>query len=203
MKVDKIKEHLPEIIALAIPLVFILGVIFFLNLPQLKADPRHDFLFSSHAEVFKINDEGLIFKDEEAIEKLARDKKERSFRKEELELEHFIARIENELSIYRYHLGGNPEEDKIEELSLEEAEKLTLLSQLNCPDGYSITHRRPERTLLGEIFGAPRVDGYYITQDNRSRKLNINRHQYSFSPWNYQIPEPPIPFIGWVAKEDQ
>ncbi|GEM_PF-6419987 len=201
---NKIKEHLPEVIALAIPLIFILGVIVFLNLPHLKADPQYDFLFASHKDVFKVNREGIIFKDDQQVEKLAREKRERSFREEEPELEFFIEEVENELKIYRYQLGDNVKEDETEELSLEAARELKLSpqSQLSCPDGYTITYRRPERTPFGDMFGAPRVEGYYITQGSRSRELDIDRYQPSFSPYRYRHLEPPLPFIGWVLEEN-
>lgn len=192
-----IKKHLPEIVALTIPLVFILGVIIYLNLPNLTAEPEYDFLFASHDKVFTVNEVGHLIKNDLQVDRLVEKELDRYHNREVRTPEEIRDSLENRLRIYRYHL----EDDQVKELSPEEAQQLELISDSTSPDGYTIIYRHTSRGLFNEIFDTPRANGYYLTNNSRSRKLDIRPGNFHFSRFGYADYEIPMPFIGWVAKD--
>lgn len=154
------KKNLPIMVALGAPLVFIIGVIVYVNLLVAPIEPKHDFVMTNEKDVLFIDDQGKLKVREDRL---------RSIRG--------LESIED-IKLWRYDMKMN----ELKDISLEEAQKLHLHEGELSPDGMRVEYRHSNRDLF-DIFVTRRDGGYYIYNVDGAVKLNMGTRRY----WEKEI----------------
>lgn len=85
---------------------------------------------------------------------------------------------DDDVALWRYHMG----DDREEEISLREAQQLTLME--DSPEGFEVEYRR--RSGLQSLFGGRGYSGFYAQKNSKGYKLDLDRSSHRFT------------LIGWV-----
>jgi hypothetical protein len=164
------KKYLPVIVAVALPLIFVIGVVIYATLLKAPAfEVNHKILMTDEESYVFVNDNNQVEIDEL---KIANNNYYRVSSKEDVDF-------------YIY----DPEKEELEEVTYEEARDFKLHPGEKSPDGIYVDYIY-SRNDVAEMFGGSRQSGYYAVKDDKKIKLNTN--QYS----NYRSLE----VIGWVIN---
>ena len=171
------KKNLSLIIAIAIQAMMILSLIGSIYIPKIFIKPHEKFLYISmddynQSRRYQVKEGKLI--------------KEINERK----LEFYASRLPyGKLALYIYDISTN----KATEISIEEAEKLTLDPNKQSPDGFEITCFKREEGIF-TLFLGPMNDckNRYLIGHGISKKLNLS---LNLLPAYYNFR-----FIGWIVS---
>ncbi len=164
------KKYLPVIVAVTLPLIFVIGVVIYATLLKTPAfEVNHKILMTDEDSYVFVNDNNQVEIDEL---KIANNNYYRISSKEDVDF-------------YIY----DPEKEELEEVTYEEAKKFKLHPGKKSPDGVYVDYIYL-RNDVAEMFGGSRQSGYYAVKDDKKIKLNTN--QYS----NYRS----LKVIGWVIN---
>lgn len=171
------KEHIPVIIGLSLPFVFVIALALFIYLPNTKIDPQHDFLYT-----------------------VSNNSNDRYQEKFVITNERIEAEQNTNLNGRTNIEAGTPdlfyydvEDNTSRKIDLSQAEAYRLDPGPSSPDGYTVEYRRSHNGIF-EVFGSSNnKNGFYITKDNGAKKLNgvtsSNNYYYYYN--NFQL-------VGWV-----
>lgn len=164
------KKYLPVIVAVALPLIFVIGVIIYaalLNTPAFEIN--HKALMTTEESFVFVNNYDQVEIDERKIE------------------DHGNYRVSSirDIDFYIYDF----EKEELEEVTYEEVKELKLHKGEKSPEGVFVEYQY-SRNDIAEMFGGNRQSGYYAVKDNKKARLNTS--QYS----NYRGLE----VIGWVVN---
>lgn len=202
MKKETLRQNLPAIIAISLPILLVIIIAILTMLPNLGPKPKYDFLFvkqptRSHYEAsacvvyshYYDTEGGKLVKKPYTVTVF--DKKEvaepcygySQIKKEEVP----------ELFIYYTEHGI------ISSISFEGASLLQSRGEIVSPDGYTVTKRMISRGIL-ELFGGSN-DGIFMSKKNQHIKIDIGDPQissyysndFNFITW---IDPYPLPRIG-------
>jgi hypothetical protein len=179
------KKHIPLIIGIALPFVFIILIAAVVYLPNTFINPQHDFIYTTadqynynyiYKNVFEIKNGKLVLNPVVMSTSTVNNYR----------YENRI--IEDAPKLYRYSI----EKSSINEISFAEAEKLSLDPGPTSPDGYTVEYRYAHDGIF-ELFGSNNNNnGYFISKGNGGKKLPaINTTTYRYNDGNFK-------FIGWV-----
>jgi hypothetical protein len=167
---SNMKKYLPVIVAVALPLIFVIGVVIYATLLKTPAfEVNHKILMTDEESYVFLNDEGVVEIDEVKIENN----------------NYYRVSSKEDVDFYIY----DPEKEELEEVTYEEAKEFKLHPGKKSPDGVYVEYSY-SRNDVAEMFGGNRQSGYYAVKDDKKIKLNTN--QYT----NYRSLE----VIGWVIN---
>ncbi len=158
------------IVGIAVPILMILFVAVAIYLPGLFNKPSFDFIFATnnyYQSSYTVTGGKVIKLPPPATEKSSP----------------YIAPPITEAKLFYYDIKSN----KVSEITLEQANKYSLDTNVESADGYEVTNG----SYGGDFFpfGGSRDYGVYIKGHGFARKLNIgNGSYYDFK------------FLGWVKK---
>ena len=174
------KKNLPLLVALAIPVLMIVGVALAVYLPGLGKKPAYDFLYVSgngvtypgYAEYYFSVENGKLVK--------------RALPPQN-GLPLYYKNQANDEKLFLYDVKS----DTGKEVSLEEAQKYVLDSSNQSPDGYEVSRGTYSGGFLF-FDGRSDYEHWYLRGHNRSRQLNlklVGGNNYD----NFR-------FLGWVKQ---
>ncbi len=178
----------PLYIAIGLPVIFIIGLIGVVYIPQLFAEqPKYDFVYITrnlsepYGQTYTV-EQGKIVKQYLPPPIDYKSSEVKDYRSVLLE------------SIYLYDV----ETDKSRELTLEEAQALTIDQNPKSPDGYIFTTGQNNGGVVTEMFGGNRnynsrylKNGFYSKQIYLTQEGNSRNYYYDYNSNG---------FIGWVIK---
>ncbi|MCL5774812.1 MAG: hypothetical protein M1333_01205 [Patescibacteria group bacterium] len=174
------KKNLPLLVALAIPLLMILGVAAAVYLPGLGKKPTYNFLYLSGSGVTYPGYADYYFSVENG--KLI---KQAMPPDSSLSIYYKNQARDQRLFVY------DAESDTSKEVGFEEAQKYTLDSANQSPDGYQVSRGTYSGGFLF-FDGRSDYEHWYLRGHNRSRQLNlklVGANTYD----NFR-------FLGWIKQ---
>lgn len=170
------KENLPIIIAIALPILFIIIASALIFVPSILVDPQHNFIYTSdttyskYENIYTVVDGKISIKQNPYIDEYSK------------------VSIYDVPKIYLY----NVEDDTSKEISLEEAQKFDLDPGPSSPDGFYINYEYGHNGIF-EIFGdSGNNRGWYITKGNAEKKIDAIHNERSYYYSN------DFELIGWI-----
>ncbi len=161
-------KHMPLIVAIALPITFVIILALVILLPNTQIKPSHDFIYTTAT-----NDQYGYY-DGRSQYKNTYDLKEDKITLKPLIIptvskDPYMTAIayENAPPIYYYDI----ENQTSKEISLEEAQKLSLIKGPSSPDGYSISYSTSHEGIF-ELFGSNNSTSFVITKGRGSKVLN-------------------------------
>ncbi|NDE68119.1 hypothetical protein EB052_00770 [bacterium] len=185
-------KHLPLIVAISLPVLFIIIISLVLYVPAMTVNPSSDFIYSYGSDTgyystgwyrntYKVSDGHLVTVPAYATDKNA------------VPGASTIPPRGDYPPIYRYDVKVGASH----EISLDTARGLVLDAGPSSPDGYSVSYEYGRGNIF-DLFGSnSEASGYFISKDGAKKRLNgivgpngtIN--QYSYGDQGLKI-------VGWV-----
>ncbi|MDQ3014506.1 MAG: hypothetical protein M3Q73_01430 [bacterium] len=177
------KKHIPLLIGMALPFIFIIIIAVVVYLPSTFVNPEYDFLYSTNERYYY----DRLYKNYYDIEngKIV----VRSYNLSSSTINSYQPRqVEDLPPLYRYDI----ETDASREITFEEVQKLNLDPGPTSPDGYTIAYRYNHDGIF-ELFGSSNSNrGFYISRGKGKKNLpsiTMNGNYYS---------ESSLKLVGWV-----
>lgn len=169
------KKNLPLIVAVLLPVVFIVGVFLIFYLPNLLLSPQYNFLYSS-PDRYSLNSFEFNYKVEDGKLQLAPNTTTSPGNQKEKMPKLYVYDVKNDTS-------------RLIEFS--EAQGFDLDPNPSSPDGFTFRHERRHNGIF-ELFGSSgRNNEYALYKGNRSKRLSgiaVGSRYYYRS----------VSFIGWI-----
>ena len=172
------KSHLPLIVGILLPIIFIIIVSIAIFVPSLSVDPQHDFVYSAENSYYSYSNEYRntykVVNGRIALEPMPY--RENMIYKGDMP------------DLYRYNIRTFT----THKISLEEAKSLNLDPGPSSPDGYSVAYEYGHSGIF-ELFGSnSEDDGYFISKGRGKKKLpGLPVDGYYRNPGSFK-------FIGWI-----
>lgn len=184
-------KQLPVIIAIALPVLFIIIISLVLYVPAMSVRPAHDFIYSYSSEngyypysgyyrnTYKVSDGRIVTEPVYNVNKL--------------ESNGSVVARGDYPPIYRYDVNVGASR----EISLADARKLVLDAGPSSPDGYSVSYEYGRGDIF-DLFGSNRNNsGYFISKGGARKRIEglvgangiINQNIYG---------DQGIKVVGWV-----
>jgi hypothetical protein len=151
-------RYIPLIIAIALPLVFLIALTIAIYLPKAGIKPQYDFIYTSESPAWN----SITYRYDINNGKIA----------PQIEIPDDVADL-GEYSeptyptLYRYNVA----DDTAKVITLEEAQQLRLEAGPSSPDGYTVTYNYGHNGIF-ELFGSSNSNsGYFITKGAAQKKL--------------------------------
>lgn len=192
MKKETLRQNLPAIIAISLPILLVLAIALLTMLPNLGPKPQYDFLFTrdSARSSYAVGS-CTVYSNYFAIENGHLTKKPYVISvfdtKEIAEPCSGYAQVSSEelpeLFVYDTSSGS------ISSISFDEAMQVDIKGETISPDGYSVAKRILSRGIL-ELFGGDN-SGVFISKKNQHIKIDIDqlgddfyyRNDFNFIAW--------------------
>ncbi len=167
-------KNAPIIVAIAMPIVFIIAVAIFIYIPKANINPQHDFIYTtrdysyygSYKNDFTVVNGKVTLKPIQNLQ----DRKD----------------VTDMPILYRYDIS----EDTTHQITFAEAQGLSLDPGPSSPDGYGVSYDYSHDGIF-EIFGSSRDNrGVFITKGNAKKKLSLGTNDSYYSS-SFRL-------IGWV-----
>lgn len=198
MNKETLRENLPAIIAIGLPVALVLCIALLTALPSFGPKPKYDFLFLKEpSRSFYQDNECIVYqqyyevKDQKLIMKLYTVS---VFDKREVAepCYGFSNTIEKEApQIYVY----STEQDTFQPIDFETAKNIPIRGQIQSPDGFGVSKRIIQRGIF-DLFGN-NSGGVYLTKNNRYTRISID----DISPSSYY--DKNFSLIGWIDPYTQ
>lgn len=181
-----IKKHLPLVVAIALPIIFIGVLALAITLPSRSINLQHDFVYVN-ADMEKYPYGSVAYRNEYAIENGKIVKKPIVTELEASEAKLRGITYDDAPQLYHYSVR----EQASREIAFEEAQKLALVPGPSSPDGYTVEYEYNNDGIF-EIFGSGNDDsGYVISKGNARKSLSgIATNNMYYNGYMFQI-------IGW------
>ncbi len=170
-------KHLPLIVGISLPVIFIIITSIFLFLPSLFVNPTHNFIYSMDDTNYGYNQ---IYKNTYAVE-------QNRVNLKPLPLQTYQTYKGEAPVLYLYDV----KKDSSHQITFDEAKKYVLDPGPSSPDGYSIAYNYSHNGVF-EIFGSNRnTNGLYIEKKSAKKPLTglVSSNGYYQNSFN---------LIGWV-----
>lgn len=176
------KNNIPLIIGIALPIVLIGIVSLFIFIPKASVNPSHNFIYTLE------NESGYRY------DQLY--KNTYSLKGEKIALEQLPA-LPPEYKDYSYK-GETPtlylynvEAETSTEITFEEAQKLSLVPGPSSPDGYTVSYDYGHNGVF-ELFGSNNENtGYFISKGTAKKKLTAFAVSEYYGMGSFRL-------IGWI-----
>lgn len=174
MKKETLRQNMPAIIAISLPVLLVLIIGFLSILPNLGPKPKYDFLFTKEtSRSHYVNNSCIVYSFYYDIEGESIVKKQyvnSIFDKKEVSepcygYNQVVQEDLPELFVYK------TQEDAVYPITFEDATKLKSRGKSISPDGYTASKRMVNRGIL-ELFGGNN-SGVYISKKNAYIKTSI------------------------------
>ena len=197
MKKGSIQRNLPVILAISLPVALVLFVALLAFIPNLGPKPEYDFLYTKtqartmltpnagcevYANYYSIDQNQLTEKPFDISVFESRDTTDPCYGHTSV-----VQKDAPQLFIYKI------KEDKSEQISFNDAQKLTLQGTLSSPDGFEVQKRIINNGGILDIFGARNEGGVYTSRKNSYIKLNFPEQESSYYDNDFS-------FISWVSQ---
>lgn len=187
-----IKKNFTILLAFALPIVLIVIVALSAYLPSLFISTNYNFVYISCTEgvdryLYRCDylQERYSIVDDKLVVNLIDPEQDSDENKVSDNKENYTARI---------FLHDN-ESNESREITLKEAQTLTLSSLLTSPDGITISSNYDRGSDFFFIFNGSSSYGYYLTKGKSKSKLNLINHGDRYYYQNN------FKFIGWIVSE--
>ncbi len=171
-------KHLPLIIAILLPLIFIGAVALAVLLPSFSVKPTHNFVYVfQNTDYYAYNNEY----------KSTYEVKEGKIVKVALTPRDNVVPLRDIPKLYFYDVNL----DSSHEISFENAQKFSYDAGPSSPDGYVVTYDYSHDGIF-EIFGSNGRNGYVVSKGNAKKNLPgiVGENGYSYYG-NFRL-------VGWV-----
>jgi len=171
------KKHLPLIVGISLPIIFILLISIAIFVPSFFIKPQYNFIYSS--EDYYGYNQG--YKNTYAVE-------DGSIVLQALPVQPNQTYKGDSPTLYLYDVKNNSSH----KITLNETKKYTIDSGPSSPDGYTIKYERNHDGIF-ELFGSNGDgSGYFIEKDSGKKELTglINDSQYYY--------QNSFKLIGWI-----
>lgn len=182
-------NNLPLIVGISLPLVFIVIISVVVFLPSFFVKPQYDFVYTTIDQSYDYYGYDQGYKNTYGVEN------------GKIVLEPVPVRLDLSLKrelvvykgekppLYRYDVKTNTSH----EISLKEAQSLSLDPGPSSPDGYTVSFENRDDGIF-EIFGSNSSNsGLFISKGNAKKRLDglVNNNQYYWYQGNFEL-------IGWI-----
>ncbi|PJE64054.1 MAG: hypothetical protein COU90_04250 [Candidatus Ryanbacteria bacterium CG10_big_fil_rev_8_21_14_0_10_43_42] len=196
---ETIKKHAVVILAFALPLLLLAGVLVMAYMPRAHVSTEYDFIYATCDNaselypydcglylnsLYVVEDGKLKVRNVDVNEQILNEK--RPFPVSDMPLDGeqlYVARI-------FFH---DTDKNESHEIAIEEAQALTLYGLLTSPDGVTVDNVYDTGPSFFPFFDNNSRYGYYLTKGSRRSPLNIvnkdDRYYYQNN----------IKFIGWIT----
>lgn len=176
MKFMKTK-HLPLIIGISLPLVFILIISLVIFTPSLFVKPQHNFIYTSENSYYEYNQH---FKNTYVV-------KNNKIAMESVPPRLNYTQTKEAPTLYLYDVIS----DSSHQITFEEAKKYTVDPGPSAPDGYTVAYQYGHDGIF-ELFGSSSDNnGYFISKGDGKKKLNGLTGDRYRSSGDFKL-------IGWI-----
>jgi hypothetical protein len=196
MKKETLRQNLPVIIAIALPVLLVIIIAILATLPNFGPRPQYDFIFTDSASRinYHTNNGCEVYSQYYAVEDTKLVKKD------------YVLNVFDERDIadpckgyqqvskkdvpnlYLYNI----EAEIIQPITFEELNTIAIKGTQISPDGFSVGKRFMDRGIL-DLFGGNN-SGVFVSKKNNHIRLNIDSYNGSF----YYTNE--FNVVGWVDK---
>lgn len=172
----EIKKNISLIVGLCIPVLMILFVAGSIYLPGLFIHPKINFVYASGDDYYYYRDQQYFVEKGKLVKNEIKDSKESG------------RHATTEVKLFLYNVAEN----KNQEISFEEAQKLNLDSNSKSPDGFEIVYGNRDGGMFPFFFDSSSDYGNrYIKGHNVTRKLDIQSSGRSYYDYGFH-------FLGWI-----
>lgn len=197
MKKETLQRNLPVILAVSLPVLLVLFVALLAFIPNLGPKPQYDFLYTKvetrwqyvmnqgcevYASYYTIEQNQLIAKPFDVSVFDSKNTVEPCSGYSTV-----IKKEAPKLFLYRV------KDEKSEEISLDNAQKLVLKGYPSSPDGFTVQKRMINNSGILDIFGGRNEGGVYASKKNSYIKLNFPEQENSYYVRDFN-------FISWVDQ---
>jgi hypothetical protein len=173
------KQHLPLIVGIALPIVFIIIMALVIYLPNISITPAYNFIYSDESGYdygysqyqwsYSVQNKKIV-----VSENIIKNSN--------------IAYKADYPKLYLYDVHNNTSH----EISIDEASKYAVDPGPSSPDGYTIKYEYSNNGIF-DLFGSSYGDsGYYIEHENGKKRLaGVQSTDRYSSPYYFKL-------IGWV-----
>ena len=177
-------KHLPLIIGISLPIIFIIIVSIIIFTPSLSIKPQHNFIYTvydnygynqKYINIYTISKEQQIIVETNPLP--------------ELPIPKDVIYKKDLAPLYLYDVKT----DTSHQITLEEAQKYIIDPGPSSIDGYTVKYEYNNDGIF-EIFGPNgNSNGYFMEKGNARKELTglANTDRYSYYPGNFK-------FIGWI-----
>lgn len=174
-----IKKNLTFIFGISIPILMIIFIAISIYVPSLFEKPTYNFLYVVGQDyyynyVYSVENGILIKKEisQPSYKDYARP----------------VGAVVKEPKFFIYDVAS----DSAREVSFDEAQDLTLDSNMTSPDGFKVVGESNSGGFFSSFYGVGGDYGTkYLKGKNSSKKLNIELGDYNYYDFN---------FLGWIKK---
>lgn len=199
MNKETLRQNMPAIVAISLPVLLVLIIGFLSILPSLGPKPAYDFLFIKETSRSHYQDNSCVlysfYYDVEGETLVKKQYVSSVFDKREVAepcygYNQVIQKDSPDLFVYR------TKEDVVYPITFEEATKLKTRGESISPDGYTASKRMINRGIL-ELFGGEN-SGVYLSKKNKYIKTSINEG----SDRSYSYYDNDFSFITWIDPKN-
>ncbi len=194
MNKETLRQNLPAIIAISLPILLVLVIALLTMLPNLGPKPQYDFLFVKEPARSHYRESACVvfsyYYDTEAGKLVKKQYITTVFDKKEVAEPCFgySQVIQEELpQLYVYKTA----QELVLPITFDEATQFETKGEAISPDGYTVSKRMINRGIL-ELFGGNN-DGVFISKKNQHIKIEIGDSQDSYYYDNN------FNFITWIS----
>jgi hypothetical protein len=163
-----IKKHLPLIVAIALPIIFIGILAVAILLPSMKINPQHDFVYTDARERNEYPYKVIQYKNDYVLKEGKVTLRPLNSKYDDITgLMKQDIELRDAPKLYYYSVTENTSR----EISLEDAQKLILVAGPSSPDGYNVKYEYNNDGIF-ELFGGSRDSGYVITKGAGRKNLS-------------------------------
>lgn len=174
------KKNLPIIIALALPILFVVIITGVLFVPTLSLKPSYNFIYSSnngyypyYMNIYKVNDQKQV-----TMEPNPSYNATNSYGYND---------SQNAPNLYMYDIITNT----VKQITLEEAQRYVVDPGPSSPDGYQVNYNYNNNGIFEIFGGGSRRSGYVISKGSASKALPAMVGDAYYGSYT---------FIGWIIK---
>ncbi len=180
-------KHIPLLVAIALPILFIIILAVTLFVPSSKINPEFNFLYIDSSEQWKTSFNTFRYENTYEVENNKIVKKTIIYSKSENLMYEDKIEKKDSPSLYLYDV----EENTSKIITFEDAQDLDLEQGPSSPDGYTVKFEYNSDGIF-ELFGSNNDAGYYITKGSGKKILSGIGSSADYYGQN------DIKLIGWI-----
>jgi hypothetical protein len=171
------RKNLPLIVGIGLPVLFVIVLFIAVAIPNSNIHPGHDFVYTfdgvapyysdTYRDTYAVQDGHIVPKPIQTTNTAS------------------SAALKDRAPLYLYDVQN----DSTHEISLADAQALSLVPGPSSPEGYTVDYRYGSEGIFDLVGGSHNENGYYLVFKNGTRKLSGLGSNYN--GYNFHL-------IGWV-----